>query len=69
LAESTRIDFLKLAPAAGKGKSPAAAEGRSETAQVKGMSNRRLEDADPAFLNNPEGTLERLGFERAEQGG
>jgi hypothetical protein len=33
------------------------------------MSNRRLEDADPAFLNNPEGTLERLGFERAEQGG
>ena len=33
------------------------------------MSNRRLEDTDPAFLNNPEGALERLGFERADQGG
>jgi hypothetical protein len=36
---------------------------------LPGISDRRFEDTDSAFLNDPEGALEGLGFQRAGEGG
>ncbi len=37
--------------------------------KLASLSDRRFVNADAAFLNNSEGTPERLGFQRADQGG